>query len=69
MSLKNTNPTTTVAWQNLQTHFQEMQSVSMKEMFKNDKVRTAKFHIKWNDFLVDYSKNIIRAVCHYCYEV
>ena len=36
-----------------------MQSVSMKEMFKNDKERTAKFHIKWNDFLVDYSKNII----------
>ncbi len=59
MSLKNTNPTTTLAWQNLQTHFQEMQSVSMKEMFKNDKERTAKFHIKWNDFLVDYSKNII----------
>ena len=59
MSLKNTNPITTLAWQNLQTHFQEMQSVSMKEMFKNDKERTAKFHIKWNDFLVDYSKNII----------
>jgi glucose-6-phosphate isomerase len=59
MSLKNTNPTTTNAWQNLQTHFQEMRSVSMKEMFKNDKERTARFHIKWNDFLVDYSKNII----------
>jgi glucose-6-phosphate isomerase len=22
-------------------------------------VRTAKFHLKWNDFLIDYSKNII----------
>jgi len=59
MSLKNTNPTTTLAWQNLQTHFQEMNQVSMKELFINDSKRTSKFHIKWNDFLVDYSKNII----------
>ncbi len=59
MSLKNTNPTTTLAWQNLQNHFQEMNQVSMKELFKNDSKRTSKFHIKWNDFLVDYSKNII----------
>jgi hypothetical protein len=24
-----------------------------------DVTRTAKFHLKWNDFLIDYSKNII----------
>jgi glucose-6-phosphate isomerase len=29
------------------------------EMFQVDVTRTAKFHLKWNDFLIDYSKNII----------
>jgi glucose-6-phosphate isomerase len=59
MSLNNINPTQTIAWQKLENHFQEMQNVSMKSMFEEDKTRTGKFHIHWNDFLVDYSKNII----------
>lgn len=59
MALQNTNPTITIAWQNLQKHFQEMQSASMVEIFKNDAKRATEFHIQWNDFLVDYSKNII----------
>lgn len=59
MALQNTNPTKTLAWQNLQKHFQEMNTASMKEMFANDTTRTAKFNLQWNDFLVDYSKNII----------
>ncbi|MBA4318469.1 MAG: glucose-6-phosphate isomerase [Flavobacterium sp.] len=59
MALQNTNPTKTLAWQNLQKRFQEMNSVSMKEMFANDSTRTEKFHFQWNDFVIDYSKNII----------
>ncbi len=59
MSLHTTNPTTTQSWQKLQQHFQEMQSASMKTMFEKDESRTEKFHLKWNDFLLDYSKNII----------
>lgn len=59
MALQNTNPTNTIAWQKLQKHFQEMQNASMSSMFKNDSTRTAQFHLKWNDFVVDYSKNII----------
>ena len=59
MALQNTNPTTTLAWQKLQKHFQEMQNASMASMFKDDAARAAQFHIKWNDFVVDYSKNII----------
>ena len=59
MALQNTNPTTTAAWQKLEQHFQEMKNVSMAAMFKEDNTRTAKFHLKWNDFLIDYSKNII----------
>jgi glucose-6-phosphate isomerase len=59
MALQNTNPTNTIAWQKLQKHFQEMQNASMVSMFKDDVTRTAQFHLKWNDFVVDYSKNII----------
>ncbi|WP_281297939.1 glucose-6-phosphate isomerase [Flavobacterium limnophilum] len=59
MALQNTNPTTTLAWRNLQKHFQEMNTASMKEMFANDTTRTTKFNFQWNDFVVDYSKNII----------
>ena len=59
MALQNINPTTTLAWQKLQKHFQEMQNASMKEMFNDDKTRTSQLHIQWNDFLVDYSKNIV----------
>lgn len=59
MALQNTNPTTTLAWQKLEKHFQEMNAVSMKQMFVEDNTRAEKFHFQWNDFLVDYSKNII----------
>ena len=59
MALQNTNPTKTLAWQNLQKHFQEMNTASIKDMFANDTTRTTKFNFQWNDFVVDYSKNII----------
>ena len=58
MALQNINPTSTAAWQSLSNHFSEMQHASMQEMFAADPQRAEKFHIKWNDFLVDYSKNI-----------
>ncbi len=59
MALQNTNPTTTLAWHKLQKHFQEMQNASMKEMFSEDKTRASQFHLHWNDFVIDYSKNIV----------
>ena len=59
MALKSTNPSGTAAWQNLKKHFEEMQHVSMQELFAKDAKRSAKFHIQWNDFLVDYSKTIL----------
>ena len=60
MALYNTNPTKTLAWQKLQNHFDEMQNASMSTMFDQDDTRASQFHLKWNDFLVDYSKNIIK---------
>jgi len=59
MALQNTNPTATAAWKKLQNHFSKMKDNSIKEMFENDSQRAEKFHIQWNDFLVDYSKNNI----------
>lgn len=59
MALKTINPTETASWKKLQKHFDELQHVTMQEMFKDDASRTDKFNIKWNDFLIDYSKNNI----------
>ncbi|WP_281323091.1 glucose-6-phosphate isomerase [Flavobacterium aestivum] len=59
MALNTINPTETSAWEKLQLHYAEMQKASMSAMFQVDNSRTEKFHLKWNDFLVDYSKNRI----------
>lgn len=58
MALPKVNPSQTVAWQNIQSHFEKMQATSMNDLFASDAKRAEKFHIQWNDFLVDYSKNI-----------
>ena len=59
MALQNTNPSSTAAWKAIQEHFETMKTVSMKNMFQEDPSRASKFHIQWNDFLIDYSKNRI----------
>ena len=59
MALPKVNPSQTAAWQQIQSHFEKMQATSMKDLFASDANRAEKFHIQWNDFLVDYSKNII----------
>ena len=61
MALQNINPTQTNSWQNLAKHFETMQHNSIKEMFQKEADRTANFHIQWNDFLVDFSKNNITS--------
>jgi glucose-6-phosphate isomerase len=59
MALNTINPTETSAWEKLRVHYAKMQEASMSAMFQADNSRTEKFHLKWNDFLVDYSKNRI----------
>ncbi len=53
------NPSQTAAWQQIQSHFEKMQAISMKDLFASDADRAEKFHMQWNDFIIDYSKNII----------
>ena len=54
------NPTTTKAWNKLQQHFETIQDVEMKELFKNEG-RAADFTLNWADFYIDYSKNRMTA--------
>ncbi|WP_144669666.1 glucose-6-phosphate isomerase [Dokdonia sp. Hel_I_53] len=56
--MRNINPTTTTAWKKLDVHFKEMKNVQLKDLF-NDEGRAVDFSIHWEDFLVDYSKNLI----------
>ncbi|MDR5591496.1 glucose-6-phosphate isomerase [Christiangramia sp. SM2212] len=57
--MKNINPTTTQAWKELEDHYKKVENEHMKDMFSNDEKRAEKFTIKWEDFLVDFSKNRI----------
>lgn len=57
--LENLNPTTTLAWKELELHAHEMQQRHMKDLFAQDPDRFAHFHQVLEDILVDYSKNII----------
>lgn len=57
--LPNHNPTETQAWQKLGSHFLMMQATHMRDLFKEDPSRFAKFQVQLGDLLFDYSKNII----------
>ena len=53
------NPTETKAWPKLEEHFEKISKEAMIELFEADANRFGKFSIQWNEFLLDYSKNII----------
>jgi len=55
--LKKIDPTTTKAWESLGSHFQRMKKVRMKDLFAEDPRRFEKFSLRFQDLLVDYSKN------------
>jgi glucose-6-phosphate isomerase len=61
MPLHTLNPTQTAAWKKLQAHFDANKDLRMQDLFAEDAQRTAKFHMEWKDFLLDYSKNRITA--------
>jgi len=53
------NPTTTQSWKLLTDHFEKMRDVHMKDLFAEDGERFKKFSLRFNDILIDYSKNRI----------
>ncbi|NHF58803.1 glucose-6-phosphate isomerase [Flavobacteriaceae bacterium TP-CH-4] len=59
MALASTDPTTTAAWKKLQQHHKDTKEQQLKELFASDPKRTHNLSLKWNNFLVDFSKNRI----------
>ena len=57
MNLPSINPTTTEAWNKLQTHFSEINEIHMMDLFKEDIERVDKMNLSWKEFQVDFSKN------------
>ncbi|HEV8079801.1 MAG TPA: glucose-6-phosphate isomerase [Chitinophagaceae bacterium] len=53
------NPTTTPAWKLLEEHYQEIKSIHLKELFKEDCDRFKNYSLAATDIIWDYSKNII----------
>ena len=59
MPLPRINPAETGSWKDLQEHYEQLKSKHLKDFFASDPDRAARFSIRWNGFLVDYSKNRI----------
>lgn len=57
--LKRINPTETKAWNKLQSHYNDIQSAHMKDMFAADADRFKQLSIQHEGVLLDYSKNRI----------
>jgi glucose-6-phosphate isomerase len=51
--------TKSATWRNLQKHYKKISEIHMRELFEKDPDRFNSFSIKFNDFLLDYSKNRI----------
>jgi len=54
-------PTEAVSWTALKTHHQVMADYDLKEAFHKDPERFNKFSLRFNDTLIDYSKNLITS--------
>ena len=55
------DPTKTSAWSKLQEHYSEMKETHMKSLFSSDSNRFEQFTIKFDEILLDYSKNRITS--------
>jgi len=49
------------AWKSLQTHAAATRETHMRDLFAKDAKRGETFSLRWNDILVDYSKNRVHA--------
>ncbi len=59
--LPHINPTTTKTWQKLEDYFAGFQRTQIKNLFEKDPDRYQKYSLKFEDILVDFSKNRIDA--------
>ncbi len=54
-----TRPTQREAWKALESHFKEMEKVHLRDLFAQDPQRFDKFSLRFEDVLLDFSKNRI----------
>ena len=54
-----TKPTQREAWKALEAHHKEVAPLQMRDLFKQDPQRFDKFSLRFNDILLDFSKNRI----------
>ena len=57
--LPSINPTTTKAWKALEAYFAKFDGTQMKDLFAKDGERFNKYSMRFEDILLDYSKNRI----------
>ena len=57
--LSKINPMNTKAWNRLEEYHFEFEGKHMKELFTNDVNRFEKYSLKFEDMLVDFSKNLV----------
>ena len=57
--LPTVNPVESQAWHKLTLHYLEMQAVPMRQLFEEDPQRFNKYHLQFEDMLVDFSKNML----------
>ena len=58
--LNKVDPIKTESWKKLAHHFEGIKDAHMRSLFAEDPQRFKKFSIRFNDILLDYSKNRIR---------
>ncbi len=58
-TLKKTDPTTTVAWNKLTRHHQDIKDQKLLHLFAHDTERVSRFSLEIEDIYLDYSKNLI----------
>jgi glucose-6-phosphate isomerase len=59
MALKNINPTKTIAWEKLLTHFEQIKNIHLKEFKENQPNRKKDFSLQFQDLEVNFSNNRI----------
>lgn len=59
--LARTKPTKTIAWKQLVEHHELIKNKHLRQFFIENPARFDSFSLRWNDLLLDYSKNRIDA--------
>ncbi len=59
MPLPQNNPERSPSWEKLKNLATSVQATTLIDLFKNDSSRVSKMSLEWQDFYVDFSKNLI----------